>query len=189
MEIIPGLIVDEEMYDKAVHGLIEHTPEEKLTWESFTDEHSWLLIPGLDGAGYKAELVLRREKDRTIKINLWMAPDLRAGQTPAPHNHPWEFHAHILMGGYTEQRYQLVDGKVRTETQIHEAGGQNHLPLDIYHEVTKIHAPARTLTLMVCSGGRKGDWGYLNTETAVFAANQPDPTFKAHLQALNPRLR
>ncbi|MFG2684336.1 hypothetical protein [Streptomyces sp. NPDC048392] len=189
VEIVPGLIVDEEMYERAVQGLAEHAPDQKLTWEAFTNEASWLLVPDPDGAGYKAELVMSREAERTIKINLWMSPDLRAGETPAPHNHPWQFDAFVLMGGYTEQRYKLVDGQVHTETQTHEAGGRNHLPLDEYHEVTKIHEPARTLTLMVCGEGRKGDWGYLDPATGKVEANQPDPTFKARLVALNPRMR
>lgn len=189
VEIIPGLIVDEEMYERARKGLAEHASEEKLTWETFTDEYSWLLIPAPDGTGYKAELVLRQEEALTIKVNLWMSPDLRAGGTPRPHSHPWKFTAHVLMGGYTEQRYEALNGKVHAETQIHRAGGQNHVPLSVFHEVTEIHAPARTLTLMICGQGRKGDWGYLDVETGAFEANQPDPTFKARLQALNPRMR
>lgn len=188
IEIIPGLIVDEEMHQHAVRGLAEHTPAEKLTWETFADENSWLLVPDPDGAGYKAELVLRRDKDHTVKINLWMSPDLRAGAEPQPHNHPWEFSAYVLMGGYTEQRYRVVDGAVRTETQEHERGGHNHVPLDVYHEVTKIHDPGKTLTLMVCGQGRKGEWGYLNLTSGKFEKNQPDPTFKERMVALNPRM-
>lgn len=91
VEVIPGLIVDEEMYERAVRGLEQHAPGEKLTWEAFTDEHSWLLVPDPDGAGYKGELVVRREEDCTIKINLWMAPDLRAGAEPAPITTPGSF--------------------------------------------------------------------------------------------------
>lgn len=189
IEIIPGLIVDEEMYQRAVRGLEQHAPSGKLTWEAFTDEHGWLLIPDPDGAGYKGELVVRREEDCTVKINLWMAPDLRAGAEPAPHNHPWEFRAHVLMGGYTEQRYQVLDGEVHAEARSHDAGGQNHVPLDVFHEVTHVHTPARTLTLMVCGQGRKGNWGYLDVDTGAFEENQADPTFKARLQTLNPRLR
>ncbi|MGY4969559.1 hypothetical protein ACWGCC_10055 [Streptomyces nigrescens] len=189
IEIIPGLTVDKEMYQSAVEGLAAFAPDEKLTWESFADERSWLLIPDPDGSGYKAELVVRRAAESTIKINLWMSPDLRAGSAPQPHNHPWEFVAHVLMGGYTEQRYQVIDGTVHTATQTHKAGGENHLPLDVFHEVTQIHAPGRTLTLMICGKGRKGDWGYLDPESGAFEANRPDPEFRDRLVALNPRMR
>lgn len=189
VEVIPGLIVDEEMHEHAARGLERHAPDERLTWEAFTDEHSWLLIPDPDGAGYKGELVVHRREDRTIKINLWMAPDLRAGASPAPHNHPWAFRAHVLMGGYTEQRYQVLDGRVHAETRSHMASGENDVPLDVFHEVTHIHAPARTLTLMVCGEGRTGNWDYLDVATGTFEENPADPTFKARLLALNPRLR
>ncbi|WP_327356340.1 hypothetical protein [Streptomyces sp. NBC_01304] len=189
VEIIPGVVVDEEMHEHATQGLAEHAPGENVPWETFADGTSWLLVPGPDGAGYKAELVVRREEHHTIKFNLWMSPDLRAGAGPRPHNHPWEFTAFVLMGGYTEERYQVVDGVVRAWTQIHEAGGRNHLALNVFHEVTEIHAPARTLTLMLCGQGRERDWGYLDIATGAFEANQADPAFETRLQALNPRAR
>ncbi|EST27415.1 hypothetical protein [Streptomyces roseochromogenus] len=189
VQIIPGLAVDEEMFNAAVTGLAEHLPDEHLTWDRFTSESNWTLIPDLDGVGYKAELLLRREAECTAKINLWLGPDLRDGAAPKPHNHPWEFTAFILLGGYTEQRYEVVDGQVTSTTQVHQAGGQNHLPLTTFHEVTAIAEPGRTLTLMVCGAGRKGEWGYIDPESGEFEANQPDPGFRARLVAINPRLR
>lgn len=188
-QIIPGLAVNEEMFDAAVAGLSAQLPDEQLTWDSFTNENNWTLIPDPDGFGYKAEFLLRREAGRTAKINLWFGPDLRDGEAPKPHNHPWEFTAFILLGGYTEQRYEVVDGKVTSTTQVHRAGEQNHLPLTTFHEVTAITEPGRTLTLMLCGAGRNGEWGYIDPQTAKFEANQPDPGFHARLQALNPRLR
>ncbi|MDQ0604285.1 hypothetical protein QF037_008630 [Streptomyces canus] len=189
VQVVPGLIVDEELFDATVHGLEQYAPSESLTWEDFTSEDRWLLVPDPDGLGYKAELVLRREEDRTVKVNLWMAPDLRDGAKPQPHNHPWEFTAHILAGGYTEQRYELVDGQVVTETRVHEAGGTNHMPLSSFHEVTHIQVPGRTLTLMVCGAGRQGAWEYLDPDTGEVEPNRPDPGFREGLAALNPRMR
>lgn len=189
VRIVPGLTVDEELFDAAVDGLARFAPDESLTWEEFTSEDRWLLVPDSEGMGYKAESVLRRETGRTVKVNLWMAPDLRDGERPRPHNHPWEFTAHVLAGGYTEQRYELVDGRVVTETRTHEAGGTNTVPLSSYHEVTHIQAPGRTLTLMVCGAGRKGEWGYLDPATGELEPNQPEPGFRERLAALNPRLR
>ncbi|MET9779119.1 hypothetical protein ABZ023_33555 [Streptomyces sp. NPDC006367] len=189
VEIVPGLVVDEQLFDAAVAGLAAHAQDERVTWGSFTDEQNWTLVPGPDGAGYKAEYLVRGEKERTVKINLWFSPDLRDGEAPKPHNHPWEFTAFILLGGYTENRYEVVDGRVEKTTQVHKAGEQNHLPLRTFHEVTQIAEPGRTLTLMVCGAGCKGAWGYIDPETGEFEENQPDPGFRTHLQALNPRLR
>ncbi len=110
-EVVPGLTVDRDLYETAVKGLREHAPDENLTWEAFTSPGSWTLVPDAQGRGYKGELVLRREESRTRKINLWFAPDLRDGQTPKPHNHPWGFTSHVLSGGYTEQRYALRDAE------------------------------------------------------------------------------
>ncbi|MEU9197738.1 hypothetical protein [Streptomyces hundungensis] len=189
VEVVPGLAVDRHLYEAAVKGLKEHAPEESLTWEAFTSPASWTLVPDPDSRGYKGELVLRREEDRTRKINLWFAPDLRDGATPKPHNHPWQFTSHVLAGGYTEQRYMLREGRVVTEPQEHSAGGSNELPLDVFHEVTRIHEPGATLTLMLCGAGRQGAWGYLDPATGGTYDNEPDPTFRDRLLALNPRMR
>ena len=189
VEIVPGLIVDEEMFDAGVAGLKAHAPDERLTWDSFTDEQNWTLVPDPDGSGYKAEYLVRREEERTVKINVWFSPDLRDGEAPKPHNHPWEFTAFILLGGYTEDRYEVVDGNVNKSTQEHKAGEQNHLPLTTFHEVTQISEPGRTLTLMVCGAGREGAWGYLDPVTGEFEENRSDPGFGRRLEDLNPRLR
>jgi hypothetical protein len=189
VQIIPGLHVDEEMFERATEALAAHTPDQKITWESFIDQNNWLLVPDPDGFGYKAEYKVLQSANRTIKINLWMSPDLRAGDAPMPHNHPWPFTAYVLMGGYKESRYKVVDGNVITTTEVHRAGDENDVPIDLFHEVTEIHEPGRTLTLMVCGEGIQGEWGYIDPETGEFRPNQPDPSFKMHLRERNPRLR
>ncbi|KUN02094.1 hypothetical protein AQI95_28875 [Streptomyces yokosukanensis] len=191
VHIIPGLTVDREMYESALAGLAEHAHEQTLTWARFTSEDAWTLVPDPDGFGYKAELVLRRSADVTIKVNLWRGPDLRDGERPTPHGHPWPFTAHVLLGGYDEQRYGLLDGKVSTTTMTHRAGGANHLPLHVFHEVTRIHEPGRTVTLMICGKGTKGDWGYLDPETGTITPNQDvsGPTFRQRMVAINPRMQ
>lgn len=89
--------------------------------------------------------------------------------------------AHVLSPGHL--------GELSEEwSAAREGGGQNHLSLDVFHEVTQIHSPGRTLTLMVCGAGRKGDWGNLNPETGAFEPNRPDPSFRDRLKALNPRM-
>jgi hypothetical protein len=103
-----------------------------------------------------------------------------------PHGHPWDFTAYVLMGGYTEDRYQVVDGKVLTEKATHRAGDKNNVPIDLFHEVTEILEPGRTLTLMICGEGTQGQWGYINPETGEFRLNQSDPSFMERARLINP---
>lgn len=69
------------------------------------------------------------------------------------------------------------------------AGGSNELPLNVFDDVTRIHAPGATLTLMLCGAGRQEAWGYLDPETGRTYDNEPDPGFRDRLLALNPRMR
>ena len=186
VDVKAGLIVDQEMYDAVVEGLTANAPGESLSWDAFTTPRRWLLVPDVDGQGYKAELLVRREPARTVKVNAWMAPDLRAGDVPRPHNHPWPFRSYVLMGGYDETRYQLVNGTVLSEPRTHTQGAYNEMSLEEYHEVTRIHVPGRTVTLMVCGAGRNDAWGYLDVATGAFEPHSLDPAFQAHKEALNP---
>uniref|UniRef100_UPI003F4977B7 hypothetical protein n=1 Tax=Amycolatopsis sp. CA-096443 TaxID=3239919 RepID=UPI003F4977B7 len=84
----------------------------------------------------------------------------------------------------------LVDGQPPVRAQLgieHRAGGRNDVPRSVYHEVTEIHEPGRTLSLMVCGRGERGAWGYLDT-TGLHTPTAPDPDFKAKLRQLNPHL-
>lgn len=188
IEIAPGLEVTERMYDNAAHGMSTWTTDgQGITWESFTRPDLWTMVPDDQGDAYKAEFVWERTADRTLKVNLWFAPDLRGGELSKPHSHPWAFRARILMGGYSEDRYDPDGaGAVRKVTQQHGPGGVNDVPLTTYHEVTDIHEPGQTLTLMVCGPGRQGAWGYLDVHTGEHLPVEPDPLFRERLLALNP---
>ncbi|MEU8954925.1 hypothetical protein AB0C93_11535 [Streptomyces sp. NPDC048518] len=190
IQIGPGLVLDDVLYGAAEAGTATHVPHlAPLTWETFTAPPRWTLVPDGCGNGYKAELTLLGTRKATVKINLWIAPDLRGDQQPAPHSHPWDFDAHVLLGGYSEDRYiPDGDGGVRAEHGVgHSSGGSNTVPRDVYHEVTEIHQPGRTLTLMVCGPGERGRWGYLDLATGQHRAAAPDLDFSARLQAINPR--
>lgn len=191
IEIIPGLVLDEAMYKAAAAGIAEYAPElEPLTRERFTTPAEWALIPDECGVLVKAEMVLNRSREATRKINVWFAPDLRGGGQPQPHSHPWAFTSRILLGGYTEDRYSLAGDQVRTEYNVaHDFGTANEVPKSLYHEVTEIHGePGRTLTLMVCGYGTRGDWGYLDVTSGAHVPIQPDPDFSARFRAFNPHL-
>ncbi|MEU7044920.1 hypothetical protein AB0A77_28230 [Streptomyces varsoviensis] len=187
--IIPGLTVDAAMYDAAAAGLAAHTgAESPLTWGRFTAPASWCLVPGPDGAAYKAEMVLRESIERTLKINIWYLPDRRGGAAPQPHSHPWPFTSHILLGGYSEDRYVAGDLASAEMGVEHRSGGANIIPRDLFHEVTAIHEPGRTLSLMVCGRGRRGSWGYLDPDTGQCTPVRPDPGFTDRFAALNPHI-
>ena len=190
IQIAPGLILDNRLYDAAAAGTSSHAPElGPLTWEQFTRPGSWCLVPDDRGDAYKAELVLAESREATTKINLWFLPDLRGGQRSAPHSHPWAFSAHVLLGGYCEDRYVPDGSTVRADLGVeHTAGGVNAVPRTVYHEVTAIHDPGRTLTLMVCGRGERGTWGYLDMATGEHRRAAPDPGFSARIAALNPHL-
>lgn len=188
-EVLAGLVVDEAVFGSVIEGLSTHAPAvQPPAWDAFTDEYRWTLVPDAEGAGYKAEFLVHHSPGATVKVNVWMAPDLRRGEEPMPHGHPWPFTAHLLMGGYTEQRYRLTDGSVDAHTVTHRQGGANHLPVSVFHEVTDVHEPGRTVSLMVCGAGRSGLWGYLDPQTGRVTPPRPDPAFQERLKALNPRL-
>jgi hypothetical protein len=192
--VAPGLELNDEMYERAVAALREHAPDlaPALSWERFTTRESWILNPDVnhpDEPFYKAELVVLDGPPwtRTVKINVWRAPDLRRDGAPMPHNHPWPFKANVLMGGYQEDRYEVSGGPVE---MTHRAGDTNEIPLDLFHEVTNVLDPGRTLTLMVC--GRSmgiGSWGHLDPDTGQYTPNTPDPQFMALLRDRNPHQR
>ncbi|MFE7116616.1 hypothetical protein ACFU99_14505 [Streptomyces sp. NPDC057654] len=186
--IVPGLVVDNKLFEATAHGLATHVPEhEPLAWSTFTDSAGWTLVPDERGDGYKAELVLLNTMARTIKINLWFLADRRGGQQSQPYSHPWPFTAHILLGGYNEDRYTPNGASVLAQRGVeHREGDVNEVPRRIYHEATDIHDPSRTLTLMMCGPGQRGTWGYLDTSTGQHIPVQPDPEFTSRLKALNP---
>lgn len=186
--IIPGLVVDETLFEAAADGITTHLPDlAPLSWETFTASTGWTLVPDEHGDAYKAELVLRNTIESTVKINLWTLPDRRGGEQPKPHSHPWEFTSRILLGGYTEDRYDTAGDLVSTELNaVHRSPSANHVPRSLYHEVTEIHEPSRTLTLMICQRGERGTWGYLDVDRGCHVPNEPDPLFLDRLRALNP---
>src|SRR6266536_3253646 len=82
LEVIPGLVLDEELFAAAAEGLATHAPDlPALTWAEFTDPRRWWLVPGPDNdadgnpLAYKAEFVVIQNGEVTIKINIWYRPD------------------------------------------------------------------------------------------------------------------
>lgn len=195
VKVADGLQLDDEMYERAVAALREHAPDlaPALTWERFTQRESWCLVPDAqrpDEPFYKAALVVLDQAPwtRTVKVNVWRAPDLRKDGAPMPHSHPWPFNAYVLMGGYEEDRYDVSGGHVEMTGRQHGAGDTNAIPLDLFHEVTIVLVPGRTLTLMVCVKSRR-EWGYLDPDTGEYTRNTPDPQFMALLRDRNPHMR
>lgn len=77
------------------------------------------------------------------------------------HNHPWAFAAHILVGGYIEQRWQN-GGRVGI---IRQAGTSYYCDDTTYHRITELLAP-ECWTLVVTAPKSKS-WSFLMPETGV----------------------
>jgi hypothetical protein len=184
-EVEPDLVVTGEMFELLEAALPLYVRDLSVSWDDFVDPMFWLLVPDPDCVGYKAEFVLFRDAVRTVKLNKWFKPDLRSGESPKPHGHPWAFEARLLAGGYTEHRY--IIGRSAYQVQTHLVGDLNSIDLSDFHEVTEILDPENTLSLMVCGPGIQGNWGYLDPHTGVVRENTPDPTFRDRVVQLNPR--
>lgn len=145
-----------------------------------------LHIPNEKGEPYKTELVEFRSPEKTIKWNFWHLPD----DLRAPHNHPWDFEALVVHGGYTEVRYWLEHDvnegapTVRSETKTYRQGDTNVCPRHVFHIVTEI-LPG-TVTRMVCGKASENNaWGYLDIKTGEFTLAEPDPNFLERLRNNN----
>lgn len=195
--VADGLQLDDEMYETAIAALNEHARDvaRGLTWERFTRRDNWVLVPDVvrpDEPFHKAEMLLVHGEPwtRTVKINVWRAPDLRKDGRAMPHSHPWPFDAHVLIGGYQEDRYELDHGQVAMTGCEHQAGDINEIPLTTFHEVTNVLVPGRTLTLMMCGqSAGKDNWGYLDPDTGQYTRYTPDPRLKQLRRDRNPHLR
>lgn len=217
--VAPSLVLDDEMFELALAALRKYAPEQvaDFTWERFIARTSWVLVPDVEHPErgfYKAEFVIKRgapDYDQTVKLNRWRSPDLRRDGAPMPHNHPWPFTGHVLMGGIREDRYEVsthgeeiladpyskwdVGGMHVIAGVEHKAGKDNHVGLTTFHEVTEVLDPDRTLSLMNCGRGRKDGWGHLEDNgkgQLVYVPNkmgEVDKRFKPLLLALNPHLR
>lgn len=187
--LIPGLTLRTDMYDAAVAALAQHAPAYTLDRDRFFAASSWTLVPDPDGVGYKAELTLRLDgQPDMVRFNRWMRPDLRGGQQPRPHSHPWWFRSYVLDGGYSEVRREVVDGQIQTAAGSYRSGQANEMPLHVFHEVVEIDDPAAALSMMVIGPGRQ-PWGYLDLDTGEFERATLDPGFMARQNAINPQHR
>lgn len=140
-------------------------------------------VPDEKGGAYKTELAVLKSPEKTIKYIWWHGGDPRS----TPHNHPWEFTSTILSGGYTEDRYKVVGGKVEKETITHVAGGENHVPSDVFHVVYDVLKG--TSTRLVCGQASEGNsWGYLDVNTGDYTEAEKDPAFFEKLKAINPHM-
>lgn len=141
-------------------------------------------VPDGLGGAFKTELTTVRTPERTEKYIWWHSGDPRI----TPHNHPWPFQSMILSGGYTEDRYQVIDGLLVKETRQYREGDVNDCPADVYHVVYDVLP--KTATHLICGQQSEGAaWGYLDIETGEVSKAMPDPEFLGHLRAINPHLR
>lgn len=190
-EVRLGFTVTDTVYEQVRDLLASEFPGvlPGLTWEQFTHPAAALLVPDPEGEVFKLELILTASPARTVKVNQWFAPDLRDGQRPAPHNHPWRtMRSRILSGGYRDHVYRAEAGGVGHEVRAHETGADNVIEHYEFHEVTEVE-PGNTWTCFVGDRNQPGDWGYLDLETGWYthhAAAPQNPAFPALFDNLNP---
>ena len=208
IDIIPGLMLDDELYGAAAAGLTLHAPEQpELTWQEFVEPTRWWLVPSPDDddrgvpLAYKAEFVVTQTLDLTIKINLWYRPDLRSAETSKPHTHPWEvMEAHPVLGGYEDEHWRRTASGLLVEqgSAVNVPGTVNRIFARDYHEVTSIADPGRTVSVMICGRwlhdeDRRGIWGHLDLHSGCHVPVQRDPVeqkqFNARLYRVNPQQR
>lgn len=213
--VASSLVLDDDMFEQSREQLALYAPDEveDFTWERFVARESWLLIPDVENPDlpwYKAEFVIKNRPpyEQTVKLNVWMSADLRRNGAPQPHSHPWEsFTGHVFMGGYVEDRYRPVRASLIANDPhsahdvglrdlardvVHRAGSHNDIDQTIFHEVTEVLEPGRTLSLMNCGLGRPGGWGYLDPETGLYipsSESETDPRFRELFLDRNPHRR
>jgi hypothetical protein len=197
--ILPGFTVDQTMYETAANGIATLAADlAPLTWDKFTAPASWLLIPDEQGEISKAEMILTCSVQRTVKLNIWYRPDVRGGAKIVPHNHRWDtFCGNLLLGGYDEDRYtrtavDAATGRAHVEAELgvtHDTATANEVPHDVFHEVTRVHEPGRTMSLMVCGRGEFGNWCHLDVDTGRLVREQPVAGFDDMFAVLNPHHR
>jgi hypothetical protein len=212
-KVTPHFTLTEEMYERARARLATIAPEVSYTCEQFVDLQNWMFIPDPNHPEihhHKAEQTVLSGPPykRHIKVNVWHSADLRRTGEPVPHNHPWwPVESYIEMGGYLQDAYilggvkelrdfavyTLENANLRVEQgqELH-AGGTNVMPHLLFHEVTKVLEPGRTLTVMDCGKSKKEAWGYLNPDTLRYENNKRSPIDEKWPQLVrsrNPHLR
>jgi hypothetical protein len=206
LEIIPGLVLDEELHAAAAEGLAAHAPDQPaLTWGQFADASRWWLVPSPDDddhgvpLAYKAEQVLVQAAELTIKINIWYRPDLRSAETSRPHTHPWEvLEAHPVLGAYEDDHWhRTASGMlVQQGSAFNAPGSVNRIFWRDYHEVTTIADPGRTVSVMICGRWihdetKQGMWGHLDLHTGEHVPVRRDADeqerFRRRLYRINPQ--
>jgi len=150
----------------------------------------FVLIPGLDGAPYKAESRRDGEEPGTLeRFSVWIFNDPRDD----PHTHPWPFTSRILTGGYSERRYRKgPDGEWREiGVYVHRAGAVVEMPAGDAHVVFDVKEGTTTHMLIGKLIAGAQDWGHLVEDEdgtrLGYVPVQPDAAFKSRLDVLNRR--
>jgi hypothetical protein len=196
LEVLPGLVLTDSMYELAAAGVAEHAPDfGPLSRAQFVDPAKWLNIPDLDGEISKSELTLLIGVERTLKLNVWFRPDIRGGgaEEQVPHNHRWDlFRGHVLKGAYSEFRFTRTNVDPETDHAdvviephvVHYSPDANEVRHGVWHEVD--WCEPGTMSLMSCGYGEFGNWGHLDLATGQRRKDQPVPGFDHMLAKLNP---
>jgi hypothetical protein len=136
----------------------------------------WKMIPGPNGAPFKVEcLRAGLQPGHSERLTVWLDDD------PRPHDHPWrEFVSTVFSGGFTEVRFETVNGEVvRTEHQ-RRAGDTYTCPAGVVHMIINVLPGTRTHMMMTPNEIKWGSYNLPDLSPAVF-----NPVFLENLKALN----
>lgn len=141
------------------------------------------LIPGRDGAPYKAESRRDGVEPGTLeRFTVWIGDDPRLD----PHTHPWYFESIILSGGYSERRLRKGPDGVWADAGVfhYRAGDRVEVPANHAHVVFAV-LPGTTTHMFIgpLVAGPK-DWGHLVPDSDGVLQYQQAVTTPVFLEAL-----
>ncbi len=151
-----------------------------------TGSRQWgpfVLIPGPDGAPFKAEAKRDGVEPGTLeRFTVWIDGDPRED----PHDHPWPFESLIVTGGYTELRYRRQeDGSYLFIGEFtYTAGDRVLVPAGDAHVVYDVLPGTTTHMFIGKLVAGPGDWGHV--VNGRWEKNVPSRDFLERLTALKP---
>ena len=198
--VAPFFYVDSVMYEAALDALISRAPllAYQFTWERFACPMSWRFIPNIhypETEPYKAEsrFFERYAADKELSLSVWRSPATRQQGKLLVHNHSGTVRREMVLGECAEDRYESLDDRIHEALDCrYETGEVGTLEPHMFHEVTGIFVPWRTMILSESEHGEGGVSEYLDIESGAILSSGPTragSSFTELFNHWNPHLR